>query len=276
MTLEFTKMQGLGNDFVVIDATTMPFTLNQAAICKMADRRFGVGFDQLLLLEPSADSSADFNYRIFNANGNEVDQCGNGARCLAVYIKDKGLCHRDAIILQTSTTRMKLSVVANGDVSVEMTTPLFKPAEIPFVTSEARLPYHLDIGGEVVEFGVVNVGNPHAVILIDDIDAAPIVTIGKQLADHQSFPQGVNVGFMQIISKHEVNLRVRERGAGETLACGSGACAAVAYGRSMGLLSKRVKVNQAGGSLEIIWPGAGEKLVMIGPGQLVYYGKWLV
>ena len=268
-------MQGLGNDFAVLDATREAFNLPRKTIQQMADRRFGIGFDQLLVLEAASDKEVDFNYRIFNADGGEVAQCGNGARCLARYIKQKDLIKKDLITLKTASTTLQLKVEANNQVTVSFPAPIFTPAAIPFKTQQKNPPYHLQLSNTQLEFGVVNVGNPHAIVCVDDINQAPLNTLGMALARDASFPEGVNVGFMQIISSEHIQLRVLERGAGETLACGSGACAAMTYGREQNWLSERVKVTQAGGDLEIVWPGLDSALLMTGPAEFVYQGQWL-
>lgn len=266
MGISFTKMQALGNDFVVIDATKAPFPLTPEQIERMGDRRFGVGFDQLLVLEPSQDQDADFYYRIFNVDGGEVGQCGNGARCAALFIKDHGLSNREEIILQTMETRIQCRLLSDGRVSVMMNPPVFNDADIPFDPSQ---PASSD-----VEFSVVNVGNPHAVILVDDVDTADLVQWGEALAGDRRFPEGVNVSVMVVDGSKNIQLRVFERGVGETQACGSAACAAMVIGHQQGLLDTRVTVSQPGGDLEISWQGIDSSIEMVGPAGSIFHGEY--
>lgn len=275
MKINFTKMHGLGNDFVVIDATEKPFQMTVSQIQKMANRRLGVGFDQLLVIEPPRDSSVDFHFRIFNADGSEVGQCGNGARCIAQYIYASHLSERDELRVSTLTGVLELKVQLNNTVSVKMGVPIFDPSHIPFIASKTANFYDLQIGNQNVRLGVVNVGNPHAVITVDTIDSLQVVDLGAQLSIHNLFPEGTNVGFMQIVNPQNIRLRVYERGVGETLACGSGACAAVAVGRRSGLLQERVVVSQPGGSLVVDWQGPLTPIIMTGPTTTVFCGEWL-
>lgn len=275
MSIPFAKMHGLGNDFVVLDATRTAISLTAEQITRMSDRRLGIGFDQLLLIESTDQSSADFRYRIFNADGREVGQCGNGARCVGIYIRQQGLSNKERIILQTQHGEMELKINADDEVSVTLPAPKFAPSQIPFITKQSQPPYSLDLPTGKIELGVVNMGNPHAVIQVAEVESAPMSTIGKAVAKDSHFPEGVNVGFMQVVSRSHIRLRVLERGVGETLACGSGACAAMAYGRYQLGLAKSVTVSLPGGDLQVSWPGGDSPLVMHGTGKMVYIGKWL-
>lgn len=274
MRVPFTKMQGLGNDFVVINATKQPLTLTPAQIQKMSNRRFGVGFDQLLVLEPPKQDNVDFNFRIFNADGSEVGQCGNGARCIARFIREQGLSDRDEFRLTTLTDVLQLKVEKDGKVSVHMGIPRFAPEEVPFVADKMSNLYDVNVANQSVQLGVVNIGNPHAIIPVERIDSSLVSSLGAPLSKHERFPEGVNVGFMQVINPQNIRLRVYERGTGETLACGSNACAAVAVGRRNGLLQERVTVNQPGGSLSIHWQGPDRPILMTGPATTVFEGQW--
>lgn len=266
-------MHGLGNDFMVIDATTQPLELTAQQIQAAADRHRGVGFDQLLVLAPSPSDKADFNYLIFNQDGSAAEQCGNGARCIAKFVRQKNLSRKTELNLLTKDKITRVRLDTDESVTVEICEPSFTPAQIPFITDQASPPYHLSIAGKKIQFYVVNVGNPHAIILTDKIDMRMVNEIGPQLSIDAHFPQGVNVGFMQIISANHVQLRVYERGAGLTLACGSGAVAASALGRQLGLLQEQVKVTQPGGESWISWQGAGSPIYMRGPAEFVYEGK---
>lgn len=274
--LQFTKMHGLGNDFVVIDATRSPLSLTPTEIQAMADRHFGVGFDQLLVVEPAPHAGLDFGYRIFNADGSEVEQCGNGARCFARYVREYGLTDKDRIRVQTCAGAIELQITANGRVRVNMGVPKFLPEQIPFVAEEgAALRHTLAVDEETLTLSVANMGNPHAVICVADVDQAPVAQWGPLVESHPRFPARVNVGFMQVIDRHTIKLRVYERGAGETLACGSGACAAVAVGQRLGLLDTSVRVDLRGGQLHIDWEGDGTPVFMEGSASRVYEGQWL-
>lgn len=275
MTISFTKMQGLGNDFMVIDATKQPFYLHPQQIRDMSDRRFGIGFDQLLVVERPQQATADFFFRIFNADGSEVAQCGNGARCIARFVKKMGLTDKTTFIVQTQQTTMQLTLVGDDCVKVDMGQPRFSPQQIPFLANEIMYQYDIELNNQLVQFAVVNVGNPHAVILVDDLKTADIANIGGRLSVHPQFPEGVNVGFMQILNRQQIQLRVFERGAGETLACGSGACAAMVIGKKQNLLADEVIVHQHGGDLTIRWFGEDASIEMIGSAEFVYEGKWL-
>ena len=274
MKIQFTKMQGLGNDFVVINATHAPFKLTSAQIQRMANRRFGVGFDQLLVLEPSKRDDVDFNFRIFNADGSEVEQCGNGARCIARFIREQNLSTAHEFTLSTLADVLRLKLENDGKVSVHMGVPHFDPTDVPFVADGLANLYDVKVDNQSVKLGVVNIGNPHAIIPVEHIDAGLIAALGAQLSTHERFPQGTNVGFMQVINPQHIRLRVYERGTGETLACGSGACAAVAVGRRNGLLQERVTVSQPGGSLSIHWQGPDTSVLMTGPATTVFQGEW--
>ena len=281
MNLRFTKMQGAGNDFVVIDATHAPLTLDAAAMRRLGDRRFGVGADQLLVVERSATKDIDFRYRIFNgASGDEVEHCGNGARCLLRYVRDKGLTDKDCIRVETLNNVLELRLQADGRVTVDMNAPVFELARVPFdaaglVARELggfQL-WPLDVGDQLVEVAVLSVGNPHAVQLVHDVESAPVATIGPAVESHPRFTRKVNAGFMQVVSRSRISLRVFERDAGETLACGTGACAAVVAGIRLGLLDARVDVQTRGGLLTIEWAGGTQHVFMTGPAETVFEGQ---
>jgi len=272
MIIQFTKMHGLGNDFVVIDAISQTIELSSEQIRKIADRHFGVGCDQLLLVEKPLNSGAEFRYRIFNADGGEVEQCGNGARCFALFVREQGLTTNTVIRVETVKGLIELTVEGNL-VTVDMGIPDFRPASLPFLVENQAETYNLMVNGAEYAIGAVSMGNPHAVLQVDDVEAADVTTLGRAIESHHQFPQRVNVGFMQIISANEIRLRVYERGAAETLACGTGACAAVAVGRQQGLLNERVTVQLPGGNLIIRWPGEGQKLLMTGPATTVFKGQ---
>lgn len=273
MLLRFTKMHGCGNDFVVLDLITQRFILREHHVRKLADRRFGIGCDQLLVVEPPTRGDVDFRYRIFNADGSEVEQCGNGARCFARFVKEKRLTGKDCFRVETRAGVIELRITRNRQVEVNMGVPRLQPAEIPFDAPEHATTYMLDVDGEDREIGAVSLGNPHAVLLVDDVASAPVTELGPRIEHHPRFPQRVNVGFMQVVSRDEIRLRVFERGSGETLACGTGACAAVVSGRLRGLLDQRVEVHLPGGSLSIDWAGDGQPVVMTGPATTVYEGQ---
>jgi diaminopimelate epimerase len=273
MNLEFTKMHGLGNDFVVIDATSQPVELSPDQVRFIADRHFGVGCDQVLLVEPAREAEVDFTYRIFNADGGEVGQCGNGARCFACYVRDKGLSDKDTLRVATASGPISLHIEADGQVTVDMGVPRLAPAEIPFEAETRADIYSLSVDGQAVEMGVVSMGNPHAVVRVDDVEHAPVTTLGPQIESHPRFPQHVNAGFMQVCGRDHIRLRVWERGSGETLACGSGACAAVVVGRQQGWLDAKVRVSLPGGELLIRWQGEGEPVMMTGPAVSVFEGR---
>lgn len=283
MKIRFTKMQGAGNDFVVLDETQKRLGLSAAQYRFLADRRFGVGADQILSVR-SGQGGADFEYVIHNADGGEVEQCGNGARCFARFVVDKGLTHKSRIQVQTKAGLIAPQVQANGLVTVDMGQPIFAAAQIPFTpTGTARLQngfelWPLDLGAagqveETVYVAAVSMGNPHAVQVVADVDAAPVAQQGALIEQHPAFPRRVNAGFMQIVSRSHIRLRVFERGAGETLACGTGACAAVVAGIRLGLLDSSVQVDTRGGQLQIEWAGMGQPVLMTGPAVTVFEGE---
>lgn len=273
MELEFTKMQGLGNDFVVIDATRSALNLTPEQVRHIADRRFGVGCDQLLIVEPPTRSDADFNYRIFNADGGEVEQCGNGARCFARFVRDQGLTEKTRIPVETKTGLIELIIETDDLVTVNMGVPILEPSDIPFEANARAARYALAVAGLSVEISAVSMGNPHAVLFVDDVDNAPVAELGAQIETHSRFPMRTNVGFMQIMDTRHVRLRVWERGVGETLACGTGACAAVVAGRCAGLLDESVRVQLRGGDLMVSWQGDDSPVMMTGPAETVFKGE---
>lgn len=273
MRLRFTKMHGCGNDFVMIDGVTQPVKLSAERIRLLADRHFGVGCDQLLLVEAPSKPDMDFRYRIFNGDGAEVGNCGNGARCFAKFVRDRRLTAKRIIRVETMKGSMSLEVQKDGQVAVDMGPPVLNPADIPFVADAQAVTYPLSLAGEELEISAVSMGNPHGVLLVSDTAAAPVQVLGGEVQQHPRFPEGVNVGFMAVLSRQEINLRVLERGAGETLACGTGACAAVVAGRLRGLLDEQVKVNLLGGSLTIHWAGEGHSVVKTGPATTVFQGQ---
>ncbi len=273
MNLGFTKMQGLGNDFVVFDATERPLQLTPDQCRALANRRFGIGCDQILLVEPPKTPETDFHYRIFNADGSEVGQCGNGARCFARFVHDKGLTQQTEIRIGTPSGDIRLYLEADNLVRVNMGRPRFAPAEIPFQADARRPVYALEAGGETCQIGALSMGNPHAVLSTPDLDQAPVASLGPLIENHPRFPERVNVGFMQVQSRTRIRLRVWERGAGETLACGTGACAAAVSGQIQGLLDEQVRVALPGGELLIRWAGEGEPVWMSGPAVSVFEGK---
>ncbi len=271
--LRFTKMHGLGNDFVVIDLVSQHFHLDSRMIRRLADRRFGIGCDQVLLVEPPRDPDVDFRYRIFNGDGQEVEQCGNGARCFARFVRHKRLTDKDLIRVETRAGHIELAMQGRNLVRVDMGAPVLDPELIPFASNEQRAVYTLEVDGRQLEFGALSMGNPHAVILVDDVEQADVETLGPALQGHPSFPRQVNVGFMQLIDRQHVRLRVYERGVGETLACGSGACAAIVSGILRGLLEQRVEVSVRGGKLQIEWAGGDAHVLMTGPATIVFEGQ---
>jgi len=270
MRLSFTKMHGLGNDFVVIDATAGSVDLTPARVRFLADRHFGVGCDQLLVVEPATQAGVDFRYRIFNADGGEVEQCGNGARCFVRFVHDKGLTDKTAIRVETRSGIIEPRLEADGQVTVDMGVPVLEPARIPFASESDAIVQPLAVGDERVPITAVSMGNPHAVQVVADVDRAPVETAGPAIESHPRFPARVNVGFMQVLDPHAIRLRVYERGAGETLACGTGACAAVVAGILRGLLESPVRVETRGGELSIAWAGKGESVLMTGPAVSVF------
>jgi diaminopimelate epimerase len=283
MRVHFTKMQGAGNDFVVLDATRAPLVLSQAQLQKLADRRFGVGADQVLVVEPARHIGVDFGYRIFNGgSGDEVEHCGNGARCFVRYVREHGLTDKTTLAVETMNRRLELRLQPDGRVTVDMGPPDFDPAHLHFDltwmaprATDAGLPlWPLELGeGKTVEVALVSMGNPHAVQIVADVDLAPVASQGPRIEKHVRFAQGVNAGFMQIVSRTSIRLRVYERGTGETLACGTGACAAVAVGIRLGLLDARVDVETHGGMLAIEWQGGTAPVLMTGPAETVFEGE---
>lgn len=273
MKLKFTKMQGLGNDFVVFDGVSQTIRLTEQQIRRLADRHFGVGCDQVLLVEPPTMAGADFRYRIFNADGGEVQQCGNGARCFVRFVHDKGLSPKREIRVETASGIIVPRLEEGGEVTVNMGVPRFEPADIPFVADRRALTYPLEVGGQVVEISALSMGNPHAVQVVPDLDEAPVQTEGSLIERHPRFPRRVNAGYMQILDRGRIRLRVFERGAGETLACGTGACAAVVAGITRGFLDPEVGVTTQGGDLAIRWGGEGQPVWMTGPAVTVFEGQ---
>jgi len=272
MNFKFTKMHGIGNDFVVIDAINQHVPLHPDQLRLLADRHFGIGCDQILLVE-KAKGKADFRYRIFNADGGEVEQCGNGARCFVRYVHDHGLTNKKLIHIETLSGEISPRLEANGEISVNMGIPKFEPADIPFIAEKNALSHLLDLDDHKVEISVVSMGNPHAVRIIQSINQAPVLTEGAMIECHPCFPNRVNVGYMQIIDRSHIKLRVYERGSGETLACGTGACAAVVAGIRLELLATNVKVSTRGGDLIIRWEGSGQPVWMTGPAVTVFEGE---
>jgi len=273
MKLSFTKMQGLGNDFVVIDAYSQPVSLSSAQIKQIADRHFGVGCDQLLVVEKSENPDVDFRYRIFNADGGEVEQCGNGARCFVRYVHDKGLTKKSQICVETASGIIYPKLEDNGLVTVDMGAPRFEPTQIPFIADQQAITYTLNVGHETVTISAISMGNPHAVQVVENVETAPVVTQGAKIETHERFPQRVNAGFMEIADEHHIKLRVFERGAGETLACGTGACAAAVAGIRLGKLQSPVMVKMRGGELSISWEGNDSPVMMTGPAVTVFDGQ---
>ena len=272
MNLSFTKMHGLGNDFVVIDAINQSVDLSPEQVQFIADRHRGVGCDQLLLVESSNTPNVDFKYRIFNSDGGEVEQCGNGARCFARFVVDKGLTAKTEIAVETASGVIHPRLEAGGQVTVDMGVPNFTPESLPFGSDVELDRYSLVLNGEKVDIGAVSMGNPHAVMLVDDVATAPVDSLGPILEAHALFPQRVNVGFMQVVSREQLRLRVFERGVGETQACGTGACAAMAVAHRWGMVDDAVTVDLPGGQLLIQWPGEGASLLMTGPAETVFEG----
>jgi diaminopimelate epimerase len=272
MELNFTKMQGAGNDFVVIDSITSPIQLSTTQIKHIANRYFGVGCDQLLMVEKTDTPNVDFRYRIFNADGGEVEQCGNGARCFVRFVIEKNLTQKREISVETASGIIVLKLQDNNDVTVNMGPPNFEPSALPFKADKKQLQYSLPLSDTTIQIAAVSMGNPHAVVLVDNVDTANVSNLGPQIEAHEQFPQHVNAGFMQIVNPHEINLRVFERGSGETLACGTGACAAVVSGIQLNLLQSPVLVNTRGGQLNIEWMGETSPVMMTGPAEIVFEG----
>ncbi len=273
MKLKFTKMQGQGNDFVVIDGIGQKVSLSRQQVRAICDRHFGVGCDQLLLVERPASPANDFRYRIWNADGGEVEQCGNGARCFAVFVLDHDLTEKRDIRVETASGVIAPKVEASGQVTVDMGPPRFDPREVPFTAAEVRLVYPLQVAGQAVEVSVLSMGNPHAVQVVEDVERAPVATQGPLIENHAAFPKRVNAGYMQPLARNHIKLRVWERGAGETLACGTGACAAVVAGIRLGLLDDEVRVTTRGGDLMIRWRGMDHPVMMTGDAVRVFDGE---
>ena len=277
MRIQFTKMHGLGNDFVVIDAVSQHVNLRASQIEKLANRHTGVGFDQLLLIEPPSRPDADFDYRIFNSDGGEVEHCGNGARCFAKFVTDRELTSKPVITVNTARGLIELELTDLGLVRVNMGQPVLDPNALPYVGSpelDASQTVALDIPFDQKQFGLISMGNPHAVCIVDSVDSIAVEDIGRAVQMLPQFPDSVNVGFVEIVSRTEIRLRVYERGAGETLACGTGACAAVAYARLLEQLDSQVSVATRGGNLQIEWQGIGHDLMMTGPAESVFEGEF--
>ncbi len=273
MKLKFSKMHGLGNDFVVLDGVRQSVSLSPEQLCYLADRNFGVGCDQILLVEPAGQPGIDFRYRIFNADGGEVEQCGNGARCFVRFVHEQGLTDKREIRVETLKGVIAPRLEADGNVTVDMGEPRFLPNEIPFLADEDVIIHLLDVADETLETTVVSMGNPHAVQVVDDVERHPVERHGPLIERHQRFPKRVNAGFMQIVDRHQIRLRVYERGSGETLACGTGACAAAVAGIRRGLLDSPVRVTTRGGDLTIAWGGPGRPVLMTGPAVTVFTGE---
>lgn len=266
-------MQGVGNDFVVLDAVRQKISLNPEIVRRICDRHFGVGCDQMLLIEPAHSAGTDFYYRIFNASGEEVEQCGNGARCFMRFVLDKGLTTKTEIRVETAAGVIVPKLADNNEVTVDMGAPVFDPVRIPFTAERLTRTYLIDVGGTPVEISALSMGNPHAVQVVANVDTAPVATQGPLIERHARFPKGANAGFMQIVDRHHIGLRVYERGAGETLACGTGACAAVVSGIQRGLLDSPVEASTRGGKLRIAWSGAASPVMMTGPAETVFEGE---
>lgn len=272
MKLVFTKMHGAGNDFVVIDGVTQAVNLNTNQLRRLADRHRGIGCDQILMVTPPDNPDADFRYHVFNADGSRAGQCGNGARCVGRFLREKRLTRQREILLQTDDDSLALSLTEDGRVFAGLGAPRFAPAEVPFQADETQDQYTLDVQGQSLSIGALSMGNPHAILMVDDCDAAPVSTLGPLLEAHTRFPERVNVGFMQVQSRGEVKLRVFERGVGETDACGSGACAAAVHGMKLGLLDEEVVVSLPGGKLSVSWPSMGDRVWLGGPTATVFNG----
>ncbi len=273
MKLRFTKMHGLGNDFVVFDGVSQTVALTPEQCRRIADRHFGVGCDQILLVEKPRRDDADFRYRIFNADGGEVEQCGNGARCFVRFVHDHGLTGKTSIRVETASGIIEPRLLDSGLVTVNMGAPRFAPAEIPFAAEAEAMTYPLKVGQHVIDIAALSMGNPHAVLRVNDLDSAPVDILGAAIESHARFPQRVNAGFMQVLTPHDIRLRVYERGAGETLACGTGACAAAVAGIRQGWLQSPVSVHTKGGDLIIEWAGMGHAVLMTGPAETVFEGE---
>jgi diaminopimelate epimerase len=273
MKIQFSKMHGLGNDFMVIDGINQTVSLTPELIALWADRHFGIGFDQLLLVQSPESDSAMFKYRIFNADGDEVSQCGNGARCFARFVREKGLTDATIIPVETNNGLLELKVIDDEQVLVNMGIPNFEPLNIPMNRDQRAAQYQIKLDEIVISISALSIGNPHAVMLVDNVDTAAVETIGPTVESHEDFPERVNVGFLQIIDRNHFKLRVYERGSGETMACGSGACAAMAAGQMLGLLDTRATATLRGGDLILDWQGEGRPVMMTGSTAMVYQGE---
>lgn len=273
MLVNFSKMHGLGNDFLVLDNVTQNVFLTKEQIKQLSHRNFGVGFDQVLVVEPPYDPDIDFHYRIFNADGSEIGMCGNGARCFARFVRMKGLINRHKVKVSTQSGKMTLFLERDGNVTVNMPVPEFEPGKIPFKAKKVEGTYILLAEEQTVLCGVVSMGNPHCVLMVDSVEDAPVESLGYELSHHERFPKQTNVEFMEIVSPEHIKLRVYERGVGETMACGSGACAAVVIGQMQGKLERQVKVELPGGTLKIYWRGPGNPVKMTGPAEHVFDGQ---
>ncbi|MCC5859196.1 MAG: diaminopimelate epimerase [Ectothiorhodospiraceae bacterium] len=271
--MRFTKMHGIGNDFVVLDAIRQTVELNSGQVRLLADRRYGVGCDQVLLAAPATEPGMDFRYRIFNADGGEVEQCGNGVRCLAVFLREQGLTEQRELTIQTLGGPTRVYLQPDGQVTVDMGAPRLEPAQVPFLAERRAATYPLQVNGEILTIGAVSMGNPHAVVRVPDVASAPVTSLGPLIERHPQFPRRVNAGFMEVMDRRHIRLRVFERGAGETLACGTGAGAAVVAGRLQDLLEEEVAVDLPGGRLMIRWAGEGEPVWMTGPAVTVFHGE---
>lgn len=273
MLLRFTKMHGLGNDFMVLDLVSQHAHVQPRHVKQWGDRNFGVGFDQLLIVEPPGTPDADFRYRIFNCDGTEVEQCGNGARCFARFVVDKRLTAKKTIRVETKGGMIELTIANDGQVTVDMGAPRLAPDQVPFQANAEALSYTLEVDGQAVELAAISMGNPHGVLRVDDVDSAPVRTLGPKLEVHERFPQKANIGFLQVVNPNQARLRVWERGVGETLACGTGACAAAVAGIRQGWLQSPVQIDLPGGRLSIEWAGPGQPVMMTGPAVRVFEGQ---
>lgn len=276
MKLEFTKMHGLGNDFMVVNQVTQNIQLNSEQIRRLSDRHTGVGFDQLLLVSPPSTPDVDFTYRIFNADGSEVEQCGNGARCFARFVREKGLTYKDVIPVQTSSGKIELRLVGEDQVTVNMGAPIFEPEQIPLQAEQRHARYKFNVDAQIEELACVSMGNPHGVLMVNDVDTAPVNELGPKLESHPRFPNKANIGFCQVVDRQHLRLRVFERGVGETRACGTGACAAAVSAIAANLVDNKVNVSLPGGRLEIEWQGEGHPVLMTGPATTVYDGIYFL
>lgn len=272
MLLNFTKMHGLGNDFIVLDGVRQSVRLSPKQIRRIANRHTGIGFDQLLIVEPPTKSNVDFNYRIFNSDGGEVEQCGNGARCIALFVREAKLSGKSRLLVQTMNRLMALTTKDKGEVTVDMGLPLFQAADVPFIAEKDENVHDLELNGKSVKISVISMGNPHAVLWVDSVDQASVASLGPQIAAHPCFPNGVNVNFAQIVDRSTIKLRVFERGVGETKACGSGACATAAVAITQGRVDSPVKIELSGGQLTIQWLGGNNSLMMSGPAEISFHG----